>query len=89
MRCANRIQASAAASRKPPAPAPSSLPPIAPAFLAGTLVVADYVVRRRLYKTFWFGLGLAVLLDVAIKFPLAPEIGRDDYDGRLTGVKSE
>ena len=44
---------------------------VAMAFLAGTLIVADYVVRRRLYKTFWLGLGLAVLLDVAIKFPLA------------------
>jgi 4-amino-4-deoxy-L-arabinose transferase-like glycosyltransferase len=44
---------------------------VAMAFLTGTLIVADFVVRQRLYKTLWIGLALAVVLDVAIKFPLA------------------
>lgn len=62
---------------------------VAMAFLAGSLLTADFVVRRKLVKTFWTGLALAVLMDAIVKFPLAfPIPPKWDLLHRLEGYRS-
>lgn len=58
------------------------------AFPAATVMAAGFIAERRLWKTLWFGLALALALSVAIKFPGALGLsGKWDVQNRLVGYR--
>jgi 4-amino-4-deoxy-L-arabinose transferase-like glycosyltransferase len=61
---------------------------VAVAYPAASVMVAGYLAERRLWKTFWVGLALALALSLAIKFPGAlglPE--KMNIQNRLAGYR--